>query len=233
MSGTPIRLFLARHAEPAWQIEGVSYSDPVLTARGRRQAELLAERLAAEPIDEILCSPTNRTVETAGFVAKALGIEPTVVPGLAEIGMPDFTGEPADKVDAFFRDAYRRPPEQWWEGHPGSGETFRQFHDRVAAAIVDLLAQRGITPHRDRLADHLWSMETGPRRILVVGHAGTNAVALGFLLGLEPTPWEWERFVLGHASLAALGTFPLGGAHIFTLRWFNDREHLPAELRSR
>ena len=30
-----------------------------------------------------------------------------------------------------------------------------------------------------------------------------------------------------------LGTFALGGAHVFSMRSFNDQEHLPADLRSR
>ena len=71
---------------------------------------------------------------------------------------------------------------------------------------------------------------------------GHLAVAVGDLpgehkrfteLGLEPTPWEWERFVLGHASVARLKAFPLGGTHIFSMRSFNDMEHLPDDLRSR
>ena len=67
----------------------------------------------------------------------------------------------------------------------------------------------------------------------VVAHGGTNAVALGFLLGLDPTPWEWERFVLGHASIASVRSVSLAGGHVFSLRAFNDQEHLPGDLRSR
>jgi probable phosphoglycerate mutase len=70
-------------------------------------------------------------------------------------------------------------------------------------------------------------------RIAFVAHAGTNAVAIGLLLGIPPTPWEWERFILYHASFARLRTIPLAGAHVFSLRTFNDREHLDADLRTR
>ena len=100
-------------------------------------------------------------------------------------------------------------------------------------AVVDLLGARGVTPHGGHLEGHMWDVQSEPTRIVVVGHGGTNACAIGFLLGLEPTPWEWERFVLGHASVARLKAFPLGGTHIFSMRSFNDMEHLPGDLRSR
>jgi probable phosphoglycerate mutase len=155
-----------------------------------------------------------------------------VVPGIVEIGLPDFTGSPSEEVERWFRDEYRRPPEDWWEGHAG-GETFRDFHNRVTSTVVDLLAERHITPHGGHLEGHMWDLTERPGNTVVVGHGGTNAVAIGFLLGLEPTPWEWERFVLGHASIARLGTFPLGAAQIFSMRSFNDQEHIPPAMRSR
>jgi probable phosphoglycerate mutase len=79
----------------------------------------------------------------------------------------------------------------------------------------------------------LWQVAAPDEKLVVVAHGGTNAVALGFLLGAEPTPWEWERFVLGHASLAALESMPLGGGHILSLRSFNDQEHIPIDMRTR
>lgn len=229
-----MELLLIRHAEPAWSVDGMSQNDPGLTPRGRRQAELLAERLSPTrgAIDELVVTSALRTQETAAPLAAALGLEPHVAPGLTEMRMPDWSGTPTDLVEQAFRDAYRRPLDEWWDGMPG-GETFREFHDRITTGVVDLLADEGVTPHGGHLGGHLWDGGGNGRTVLLVGHAGTNAAALGFLLGLEPTPWEWERFVLHHASIAHLRTLPLGGAHIFSLRACNDVEHLPSELRTR
>jgi probable phosphoglycerate mutase len=52
------------------------------------------------------------------------------------------------------------------------------------------------------------------------------------LLGLTPTPWEWERFVLGHASISRLEAFKLGDGYAFALSPLSDLEHIPAEDRS-
>ncbi|HEY2681309.1 MAG TPA: histidine phosphatase family protein [Candidatus Udaeobacter sp.] len=48
--------------------------DVHLNALGRQQAEQIAERLAALPIDAIYCSPLERACETAGPLAAKLGL---------------------------------------------------------------------------------------------------------------------------------------------------------------
>lgn len=60
-------LYLARHGEAESESSG-------LTARGRRQAELLGARLAGVPLTAVTHSPLARAVETAA--AASLGVEP-------------------------------------------------------------------------------------------------------------------------------------------------------------
>lgn len=229
-----MEILFVRHAQPAWVVDGVSQPEPALTSVGARQAELLAARLGGWDggFSELIVSSALRSRQTMDPISATVGLEPEVVDDLVEIKMPDWSDTPAVQVEQAFRDAYRRSPDEWWDGMPG-GESFRDFHDRICTAMVDLLGSRGVTPHGGHLEGHLWDVESEPTRIVLVGHGGTNACAIGFLLGLEPTPWEWERFVLGHASVARLKAFPLGGTHIFSMRSFNDQEHLPRELRSR
>ena len=70
-------------------------------------------------------------------------------------------------------------------------------------------------------------------RVLIVAHAGTNSVITCHLLGLEPTPWEWDRFVLGHASVTRIEALPVGDGSTFSLTRLSDVEHLPPDLRTR
>lgn len=227
-----MEIVFVRHGQPAWGIDGWSQPDPHLTELGRIQAERAALRLAGEPrvINDVVVSPANRAQETAAPIAQRLGIVPTTISDITEIRMPDWSDTPEETVQRIFTEARHRSPDQWWEGLSG-GESFRDFHDRVTGAVLDLLAQRGIRPDPER--KQLWSVADEADRIAFVAHAGTNAVAIGLLLGIPPTPWEWERFILYHASFARLRTIPLAGAHVFSLRTFNDREHLDADLRTR
>jgi broad specificity phosphatase PhoE len=70
-------------------------------------------------------------------------------------------------------------------------------------------------------------------RLVLVGHGGTNAVALEYLLGLDGVPWPWERFNSNHASITRVRTTPLGGGYIFGLFRFNDVAHLARADRTR
>jgi 2,3-bisphosphoglycerate-dependent phosphoglycerate mutase len=222
-----VEIVIVRHGEPEWSRDGRSVSDPGLTARGRKQAAAVARRLGEEGMfDELLVSPALRCTETAGPVATELGLEPVVVDDLTEIRTAIVDGMPTVDVERMFREARTRPPDEWWDGLLG-GESFHEFHDRVTGALDVLLATRGVTR---RPQDGLWDdTGTGPRMV-VVAHGGTNAVIITHLLGLEPTPWEWERFVSNHASVGRLALVRLSSAHVFALRGANAIGHLtPAD----
>lgn len=73
------------------------------------------------------------------------------------------------------------------------------------------------------------SMDT---KIALVAHAGTGSVVLCHLLGLTPTPWEWERFVIGHASVNRIQSLELGDGVTFVLTRLSDNEHLRPDLRT-
>lgn len=62
-------LYLVRHGEQDRAEEG---GDTGLSARGRRQAELLAHRLRGTPFTAVHHGPARRAVETAELVAAAL-----------------------------------------------------------------------------------------------------------------------------------------------------------------
>jgi len=175
------------------------------------------------PWDALLVSPLRRAAETAAPIAVATGIPARTVSGLAEIGGPDWQGAPIERVHRIFEEQRHRPVHQWWDGFPGGGESFHQFHQRVTSTVAEVLAGSGV---RERGEPHLWEVPEGAGRLLVVAHAGTNAVALGYLLGLEPAPWEWERFLSPHASISRITSMPLAGANIMALAGFADTAHL-------
>lgn len=225
-------IVFVRHGQPQWAIDGLSQPDPHLTELGHTQAELAAKRLAADrrPAAELIASPAIRAQETAAPIAETTGLDIDTVDDLVELKMPDWRGVTEETVIEIFTSARSRSPEEWWEGLPG-GESFRAFHDRITTTLDDLLAERGMV--RDRGDDQLWHVERDPGRLVIVAHGGTNSVCLTHLLGIPPAPWEWEKFVLFHASFARVKMIPLAGAHVPSLRTFNDQDHIPHELRSR
>ena len=78
----------------------------------------------------------------------------------------------------------------------------------------------------------MWHLDAPDLRVLITAHAGTNGVLLCQLLGLDPVPWEWDRFVTRHASITRLRSFPMADGHTFSLLNLSDAEHLPADART-
>ena len=225
-----MEITLVRHGEPEWVRRGLQVDDPPLTSRGTEQARRLAGRLGHETFDDVYVSPLVRARQTAAPVLEAMGRAEVVAPWLEEIRNPIWHGTPAEKVDEVYRTDRARLPHERWEGLPG-GEAVRDFVDRIRSDGTEFLSELGIKRSHADLP--VWRVDGPARRVLFVAHAGTNSVITCLLLGLEPTPWEWDRFVMGHASVTRLEALPVGGGFTFSLTQLSDVEHLASDMRTR
>ncbi len=96
-----IKIIVARHAQRP------SGGDPSLTELGRKQAQMLAERIKSIGFDgKIYVSPYLRTVETGIAVAKLFGqkvlLEPSVQERTHLPGTPDIKGKTQAELEAMF-----------------------------------------------------------------------------------------------------------------------------------
>jgi probable phosphoglycerate mutase len=225
-----VEIILIRHGQPEWVRDGLNVVDPPLTELGHRQAELMAESLQREEFHEVLVSPLTRARQTAAPLYERLGREETIDPWLEEIRDPGWHGSPAEKAEQAYDEIRRRPVDDRWHGLDG-GESIRAFTDRIHVGATVFLSGRGV----ERI-DHelpIWSIDEPGRRVVLVAHAGTNSVTICHLLGLEPTPWEWERFVLGHSSVSRLEALPVHDGYTFSLTSLSSLEHLATDQRTR
>lgn len=225
-----MEIVLIRHGQPEWVREGLNVVDPPLTDLGHRQAGRLADAIAAERFDEVLASPLRRARQTAAPLFDRLSRDERIDPWLEEIRDPGWHGTPAEKAEQAYREMRGRPVDARWEGLEG-GESIREFTERIHIGAQLFLAERGVARIDHELP--LWSIDEPGRRIALVAHAGTNSVTIAHLLGLEPTPWEWDRFVLGHTSVSRLEALPVHGGFTFSLTSLSNLEHLPTDERTR
>jgi probable phosphoglycerate mutase len=225
-----MEIVLIRHGEPEWVRDGLAVVDPPLTERGHRQADRLAEYLSDERFDEVLVSPLVRARQTAWPLLAALGVAEVIDPWLEEIRDPMWHGSPAEKAAEAYAELRGRPAEERWHGLEG-GESIREFVGRIRAGASAFLADRGVL--RSEVDLPVWQIAEPGSRIALVAHAGTNSVTIGHLLGLEPTPWEWDRFVLGHTSVSRVEALPLEDGYTFSLTKLSDLEHLDRDQRTR
>ena len=96
-------IYLARHGESDWnaanRFQGLS--DRPLTELGRRQAEALADQLAATASPSaIYSSPLRRAFETAAIVGTRTGLEPRPVDDLREVDVGGWAGLSRSAVDS-------------------------------------------------------------------------------------------------------------------------------------
>jgi broad specificity phosphatase PhoE len=219
-------LFLVRHGQPDWAPDRIARNDPGLTGTGHEQAKRVAHRLSSlTSVDELWVSTMVRSQETADPVATELDMDTESYDWLREIqNPPEWDGQPVENIEKGFAKANFREMDEMWDGLPG-GESFGAFHERVVSGLASTLDAHGIHP-MDGNHRHLWSVDDPDKRVVIVAHAGTNAVVLGHLLGLDPVPWEWERFRQPHTGVSRLSMIRISTGWAFALRQLGDVAHL-------
>lgn len=225
-----MEIVLIRHGEPEWVRDGLNVVDPPLTERGRMQAECVGRWLGDATFDEIIVSPLRRARQTAEPLRAALQHEETIESFLEEIREPNWHGTPAELARTAYAEERARPAEDRWLGLQGGGEPPREFVERVRAGAEQYWEARGM--YRAKQTLPVWHLDRPDLRIAVVAHAGTNGVLLCHLLGLDPVPWEWDRFVTHHASITRLQSIEMADGHTFALTRLSDVEHLPGDART-
>ena len=190
-----MELFFIRHgqssnnalADPTQRVQ-----DPLLTPAGEKQAERVAEHIAAglhlvggnvgeqdgARLDRLYCSAMIRAMQTARPVGKALGIAPEVYIDIHEFGgifldRPDggsdgFPGQTRAEMERDFA-GYTLPDavgaDGWWKG---PRETEEAQRERAA-----------------RTARDLWARAESDERVGLVSHGDYLNLLLQILLGIE------------------------------------------------
>jgi broad specificity phosphatase PhoE len=222
-----MEIILIRHGQPAWSDGTVAFNDPGLTDLGHAQAERMAERVAdMGAVDHFLVSPMVRARETARPLAERLGQEPLVPAVAARDRAAPRLGRRPDRPH---RDRLPGVPSTRPRGVVGTGRpgrrTVRAVPSPGVRGLDTYLARLRVEPHR-RDPEAVWHIPEDAGRLVIVAHAGTNSAILGRLLGIEPRPWEWERFHSVHASVTILSTTEIGPGWIFALDRFSGTGHL-------
>jgi probable phosphoglycerate mutase len=201
-------VILIRHGSSAAAIAGQRFplvdgrGDPPLGDQGHVQARAIAERLVAEHVSRLYVTTLRRTHETAAPLVEATGLEPVVVPELAEVGLGEWEGGEY-RVRAGRRDPIvkRVFSEQRWDVIPGA-ESLESLGARVRAGI-----ERIVT-------------ETGPDAVAA-------AVVHGAVIGeLCRQATDSRPFAFVHADNGSLSRLIVLPGGRWLLRSFNDISHL-------
>lgn len=158
-------------------------TDLPLSARGRLEAELIADRLAGWHAENVVyASPLSRALDTAAAICRRRGGSVRVLDGLCEIDCGTADGLPLAEVWTRYPDAWQQnlrqddPAFRW----PG-GESYAEFRERCVSAICAIAARHRRAP------------------VIVVTHAGVISQVLGHIHGESAACWS--RFRPENASV--------------------------------
>ena len=181
--------------------------DPPLSARGRRQAELVGLKFSTARIDVVYASPLKRAFETGVQVARHHRLQPIVVPDLREVEV--FRDIPPEKSALEFLgqgllDGVRERMlhEKRWDVYPHSESSF-DFRKRTVNAIEAII-----------------SANEG-KRVAVACHGGVINAYVGHVIG---SPFDMF-FRPAHTSVSIV----YSGHGVRALQSLNDVHHLETD----
>lgn len=200
------RLYLVRHGETAWNLEKKlqGHANVPLSDRGKKQASLLAERLARKKIAAVYASDLQRATETAQIIAGHHNLDVVQEQSLREMNFGAWEGLNLTEIYESYGDLAKR----WWENPLNvsipNGETLTELTFRVNEAI------------RRFVQNYVKGQE-----ILVVSHGGPIRAFISSMLEMNPS--NFWRLRLDNACLNIIDFFE-SNKGILVL--FNDRSHL-------
>jgi len=201
-------ILLVRHGRTAWNREPRfrGRADVPLDEYGHRQAAAVAQAIAARysPV-AVLCSPLQRTVDTARPIAAAVGVSHRCCSALLDISFGKLTGLTLSEAASTYPELYEA-----WNTMPHTvsfpgGETLHDVRARAASLVW-------------RLRD-----EYPGGQIVLVSHDCVCRALACYLLGLHERDFWRPEF-----GTASLSEFVLSGGTTIVRR-LNETAHLPDE----
>lgn len=181
-------LILIRHGETDFnrELRFQGQIDVPLNAVGFEQARRVAEHLAGESVQHLVCSDLLRTRQTAEASSLQLALDPVADPGLREQAFGVVEGLHADEIRQRFPQAWTRFTAFEADYTFDGGESPRTFHTRVMAVLQRLeqqyRGQRVVVVTHGGVLDMVYRTATGqplsgPRKS-VIPNGGISYVRL-------------------------------------------------------
>jgi len=218
-----MQIIFIRHGDP-------DYVNDTLTEKGRREAELLANRVAKwKNIDAFYVSPMGRAQATAKPSLDRLGRTATTLNWMREVvGRVTLPGETEKHIPWDFMPAYwTKQPEMYhredWVNSEiiKTGETAREW-EYIKSSLDCLLRDYGYR----REGNFYKVEESNDKTIVLVCHMGFTMFSLGHLLNISPM-LMMHGFDIPPTGVTVLSSEErTPGEAYFRVHMFGDTRHL-------
>ena len=220
-----MKLIIIRHGDPDYVLDG-------LTDVGRREAEMLSERIAPMEVTQYFVSPQGRAKATAAPTLEKAGRSAVEYDWLREfaipVARPDLDGQsfvPWDWLPGdWTRDARFFDPVRWRENEIFRAAGIGEAYDRVTAAFDALLAENGYV----RDGAYYRAERPNAQTLVFFCHFGISCVLLSHLIGASPMVL-WHGTCMAPSSVTTVYTEERRpGIAFFRASAIGDTSHLYA-----
>jgi len=133
------KFLLVRHASTNWKKFGfLSYTDIDLSEEGKREVQLLSQKLKKYKIDLIFSSPLKRALMTTEEISKIGGLKVRKTKELEEVNFGIFEGLSLEEAEKKYSEIYKKRKENKWNFVIPNGESYSQAYKRVTKFIERL-----------------------------------------------------------------------------------------------
>jgi 2,3-bisphosphoglycerate-dependent phosphoglycerate mutase len=185
-------LWLVRHGQSTWNAQGLTqgHNDQArLTELGERQAWAVVGQLCDRPVGALYASDLHRALATAAPLASVFGLPVRRDARLRERCLGVLEGGPIAAVTSEFS-GIRAERVVDADARPDSGESLRDFYQRVAGFLADL--RSGQLPGLGAAGE-----------LVLVAHGGTLRMLNACLHGVPVDQMHWEP--LGNGTVLRFG----------------------------
>ena len=219
-----MKIILIRHGDP-------DYLNDCLTEKGKREASLLAKRVAKWKVTDFYCSPLGRALETASYSLIETGRQATTYDWLQEFFHPvtdpvsGRNGVPWDFVPSFrTNETFFYDRDTWFDAKVmKSAPDIREKYTEICTALDNLIAKYGYirdggfyrVPGKKEVfikesaapgsTTAPFNFDEDEDIIVMFCHLGIICVLLSHLLGI-PFPLLPHSFYLAPTSITILGS---------------------------
>lgn len=229
-----MRLLIIRHGDPDYRIDS-------LTEKGKREVQLLKDRLSKLDVKAVYCSPLGRARDTAEPTLKALGKTAEICGWLEEFSgyiIDPKTGErriPWDLKPYFWtKEPLFFDKDKWIDVPLMQTGDIKEKYRAVCDGIDGLLEKHGYVREGNMYRAERENRDT----VLLFCHFGVECVMLSHILNISPV-LLWHGFVALPSSVTTLITEEREqGKAYFRCNGFGDISHLyagnePASFQAR
>ncbi len=220
-----MKILIIRHGDPDYEIDS-------LTEKGRREAEMLSDRIAPMPIKAYYVSPLGRARDTASFTLKKAGRTAEVLPWLREYDV---------RITDPLNGSKRIP----WDMLPADWTAVPEYYDKDKWYNVPIMKEAGmesglrtvwdgldeILERHGYIREGMTYRAENPNEdtIAFFCHFGVGCVMIGHLLGISPMIL-WHGFMAAPTSVTTLNSEERReGTAFFRISSYGDISHLYAK----